>query len=182
MRYVALLRGINVGGNTMMSMAELRLVFEGLGLRNVATYINSGNLAFDAPALENAESVDAESELAKQIELVIAARFGRPVPVIVRRQDIIPGIVAGNPFAGQYDSHKEMHVLFLKEPLTPEQIAQIEELKSSDEEFAASGGHVFVHLPMGVADSFLGKGQVERKLGVTFTARNWRTVEKLAVL
>ena len=182
MRYIALLRGINVGGNTMISMAELRLVFEGLGLGNVVTYINSGNLAFDVPSIETAESSDAESRLAGQIEIAIESRFGRAVPVIVRRQDIIPDIIAGNPFAGQYDSHKEMHVLFLKEPLTSGQISQIEELKSSEERFAASGGHVFVHLPMGVADSFLGKGQVERKLGVTFTARNWRTVEKLAVL
>lgn len=182
MRLVALLRGINVGGNTMINMAELRQVFEGLGYQNVTSYINSGNLAFDANLTETAGNNDQEAIVAGQIERAVEANFGRAVPVMVREQNLFSQIIAQNPFEGQYESHKEMHVLFLKEPLTAGQIVKIEELRSPQERFITSDRQVYVHLPMGVADSILGKGQFERKLGVTITARNWRTVEKLAVL
>ncbi len=182
MRYVALLRGINVGGNTMINMAELRRVFEGLGFQNVASYINSGNLAFDVILAESDRSDDPEAKVTGQIEHAIEANFGRAVPVMVREQSLFPQLIARNPFEGKYESHKEIHVLFLKEPLTPGQIIRIEELRSPGEKFVPADREVFVHLPIGVANSSLGKSQFERKLGITSTARNWRTVEKLAVL
>lgn len=183
MKYVALLRGINVGGNTMIRMEELRRVFEALGFQNVVSYINSGNLAFDVSnRVLPGPPRETELALTEQIEKAIEANFGCTVSVMIREQREISDIIANNPFHGEYASHKEMHVLFLKTPLTSEQIAQLQALAPEQERFVASGRHLFVHLPMGVADSFLGRGQFERKLKVTVTARNWRTVEKLAVL
>lgn len=104
------------------------------------------------------------------------------VPVMVRRQSEIARIIAANPFAGQFESHKEMHVLFLKEPLSAAQLELLASLTPVGERFAAVGRELYCHLPMGVADSFLGRGQFEKKLKAAVTARNWRTVEKLATL
>src|SRR5688572_12389954 len=123
MRYIALLRGINVGGNTMIKMAELKTVFEKCGFKNVTTYINSGNLAFDVakkpavqkPARSKAESGSTvESALISKLETAIEKEFGKQIPVMVREQAAITDIIAKNPFEGQFETHKEMHVLFMK--------------------------------------------------------------------
>ncbi|MBK8304822.1 MAG: DUF1697 domain-containing protein [Chloracidobacterium sp.] len=118
MRYIALLRGINVGGNTMIKMTELKAVFERLGFENVATYINSGNISFDAKKT-------AEEKLVAKIEKAILSEFKKTVPVMVRERDAINGILSNNPYDGQFESHKHMHVLFLKEEMSPEKTAQL---------------------------------------------------------
>lgn len=184
MRYVALLRGINVGGNTMIKMTELKAAFEEWGFENVVTYINSGNIAFDTlqnPARSKGIR-ENETSFVETIEGAIATNFRKAVSVMVRDQNEIKRIFANNPFEGQFESHKEMHVLFLKEPLTPEQIKILAALTPEKERFEAIGREIYCHLPTDVADSFLGRGQFEKKLKVTVTARNWRTVERLATL
>jgi uncharacterized protein (DUF1697 family) len=174
-RYVALLRGINVGGNTMIKMGDLRTMFEGLGFENVVSYINSGNLAFDVRKL-------SEERLAAKIEEAVEGHLGKPVQVMVREQKEFERILANNPFDGEYGSHKEMHVLFLKEELSKENQKRLSETAPAGEHFAVSGREIYCHLPMGVADSYLGRGQFEKKLKIAVTARNWRTVQKLAEL
>lgn len=175
MRYVALLRGINVGGNTMVKMEELRKTFEALGFENVVSYINSGNLAFDAKK-------SSEPSLVRKLEKAIEADFGKPVKVVVRSQPDIERILSNNPYEGEYSSHKEMHVLFLNEEMPGEKTAQLRTFAPDVERFTVSGREIYCHLPMGVADSVMGRGLFEKKLKVTVTARNWRTVEKLASL
>lgn len=175
MRYIALLRGINVGGKSMMKMEELRTCFEALGFTNVVSYINSGNLAFDI-------SKTAEAKLVEKIEKGIEKDLGRTVPVMVREQQDIERILAANPYQGEYESHKEMHVLFLKEEMPPEKRRQLLDAAVLPERFAVAGREIYCHLPMGVADSLLGKSFIEKKLKVAVTGRNWRTVEKLARL
>ena len=175
MRYVALLRGINVGGNTMIKMEELRKTFEALGFENVVSYINSGNLAFDARKT-------SETNLVNKIEAAVEKLIAKTVQVMVREQPDIARVVANNPFDGKYKSHKEMHVLFLKSELSDQQVSWLTEAAPSGEYFQVSGREIFCHLPMGVADSYLGRGQFEKKLKAAVTARNWRTVEKLAEL
>lgn len=175
MRYVALLRGINVGGKSMMKMEELRTCFEALGFTNVVSYINSGNLAFDT-------SKTPDAKLVEKIESGIEKDLGRAVPVMVREQQDIGRIIAANPFEGEYESHKEMHVLFMKEEMPPEKREQLLAAAVPPERFAVAGREIYCHLPMGVADSLLGKGYIEKKLKVAVTARNWRTVMKLAEL
>jgi uncharacterized protein (DUF1697 family) len=184
MRYVALLRGINVGGNTMIKMEDLRAMFEGLGFENVVSYINSGNLAFDvgSPHVSKGSLKTLESELCSTIEKAIEADLGKPVQVMVRRQEDIDDVLSNNPFDGQFESHKEMHVLFLKDKLPAESEQFLKDAIPPGERFICVGREIYCHLPMGVADSYLGRGQFERKLKISVTARNWRTVQKLAEL
>jgi len=175
MRYIALLRGINVGGNTMIKMEELRKTFEALGFENVKTYINSGNVAFDA-AKSN------EASLVSKIEKTIESDFGRPIQVMIRQQKEFEMILESNPFEGEFQSHKEMHVLFLKDEMPREKQDQLLSAAAEPERFAVKGRQIYCHLPAGVADSLLGKGYIEKKLKVAVTARNWRTVKMLADL
>lgn len=175
MRYVALLRGINVGGNTMIKMSDLAALFASLGFNGVKTYINSGNIAFDL-------AKTAEKGLVTKIEGALEEKFDRAISVMVREQCAIGEILAANPFEGQFASHKEMHVLFLKDELTDEAKAFLAEKVPPPERFAVHGREIYCHLPMGVADSYLGRGVFERKLKISVTARNWRTVEKLSTL
>ena len=175
MRYIALLRGINVGGNTMIRMDVLKAEFEELGFKNVASYINSGNLAFDTPK-------SAEAKLVEKIENSVEKLTDRRVDVMVREQKDIDRVIAANPFHGQYDSHKEMHVLFLKDTLPADKQANLMEAALAGERYSVIGREIYCHLPVGVADSLLTKGFFEKKPRVSYTGRNWRTVEKLAVL
>ena len=175
MRYVALLRGINVGGNTMIKMSELKAMFEALGFDKVVTYINSGNIAFDAKKT-------AEDKLVSKIEKAIEAELGKNIQVMVRERSAISGILSDNPFDGAFESHKEMHVLFMRNGMPKDKEKQLLEQQTGDERFEVRGREIYCHLKLGVADSLLGKGYIEKKLKVPITARNWRTVEKLAEL
>ena len=105
MRYVALLRGINIGGATMVRMEELRKCFEALGFENVVTYINSGNVGFDCRKR-------SEAKLCNMLEKAVEEKFGRFFSVMVRDQKDVERVLGNNPFDGEYESHKEMHVLF----------------------------------------------------------------------
>ena len=190
MRYVALLRGINVGGNTKVPMPELKNLFEELGFENVKTYINSGNVAFDADQSRfrvssphgSEGSVGRETMLSNEFEQAIETHFLLPIQIMVREQKAIEKILKSNPFGGEFESHKEMHVLFMKEKMPNEKQALLLEKQTKDERFAIIGREIYCHLKLGVADSLLGKGFIEKKLKVPITARNWRTVQKLAEL
>jgi uncharacterized protein (DUF1697 family) len=175
MRYVALLRGINVGGASMIKMDELKAVFAELGFENVVSYINSGNLAFDS-------STASEAKLIDQIEGAVESRFGRRVHVMVRKQKDIVRIIKANPFERQYETHKHMHVLFLKEPMPGDKAEALAAAAKAGERYHVTGREIYCHTTIGVADSLVGKGFFEKKPAVPMTARNWRTVEKLASL
>jgi len=175
MRYIALLRGINMGGNNLMKMSDLKAAFEECGFENVATYINSGNLAFDAKKT-------GEEKLVQRIEACVEARFGKRVDVMVREQKEIERIVVNNPFDGQYESHKHMHVLFLREPMPSEKEKLLQESALPGEKYEVRDREIYNLLPNGVAGSLLTKGFFEKKPRVSYTGRNWRTVEKLAEL
>jgi uncharacterized protein (DUF1697 family) len=175
MRYIALLRGINVGGATMMKMDDLKAEFQKLGFENVKSYINSGNIGFDA-------ATTAESRLVAMLEAAIEARFGRAFSVMVRKQEDLPRIIAANPFEGKYESHKAMHLLFLADELPADKEAQLVQALLPGDACQVIGREIYWHLPAGIADSLLGKGFMEKKLKVPATARNWRTVEKLVDL
>ena len=174
-RYVALLRGINLGGNVMVKMEELRRTFEELGFENVKTYINSGNVAFDAKKA-------GDAKLADKIEAAVEKQVGRPVAVMVREQKDIERILKNNPFEGQYESHKHMHVLFLKEKMPKEKEQQLQASALPGEQYEVRGREIYNLLPEGVAGSLLTKGFFEKKPKVSYTGRNWRTIQKLAEL
>ena len=164
-----------MGGNNLMKMSDLKAAFEECGFENVATYINSGNLAFDAKKT-------GEEKLVQRIEACVEARFGKRVDVMVREQKEIERIVVNNPFDGQYESHKHMHVLFLREPMPLEKERLLQESALPGEKYEVRDREIYNLLPNGVAGSLLTKGFFEKKPRVSYTGRNWRTVEKLAEL
>jgi len=160
-------------------MPELKQVFYDLGFKNVSTYINSGNIAFD---VGGKTSGNTETKLISQIEQAIEQHFDLPIQVMVRQQESIEEVLKCNPFAGEFESHKEMHVLFMKDEMPADKQTQLLERQSTDERYAVLGREIYCHLRLGVADSLLGKGFIEKKLKVPVTGRNWRTVQKLAEL
>jgi len=175
MRYFALLRGINVGGNNMIKMETLRATFASLGFENVKSYINSGNLAFDTVKTD-------DRKLAVKIHDAIVKDFGFDISVMVRSIAEIADIVANNPFEGQFESHKDVHVFFLNDKLTDAHAALLLEQGNDNERFAIFDRHVISMLKIHILDSAVGKGFIDKKLKVAATGRNWRTVTKIAEL
>jgi uncharacterized protein (DUF1697 family) len=175
MKYVALLRGINVGGKNMIKMESLREKLASLGLENVKSYINSGNLVFET-------SKSDDRKLAQTIHDAIKNEFGFDISVMVRQMSEIEAIIAKGPFAGQFESHKDLHVFFLDTELTEDQRTLLEAQACDTEIYDINGRHVSVLLKKSILDSAVGKGFIDKKLKVSATARNWRTVQKIAEL
>ncbi len=173
MKYVALLRGINVGGKHMIKMETLRATFSSLGFENVKSYINSGNLIF-----ETAKTNDGK--LAKKVHDAIKKDFGFEISVIVRSMAEIGEIIANNPYDGQFEKNKDLHVFFLEQELSLENTLLLLEKNSDLEMIAVNGRTIYYLLRISIVDSLLGKGFVDKKLKVAATARNWRTVKTLA--
>jgi len=174
MKFVAFLRGINVGGRTSVKMEALRACFESLGFERVKTYIQSGNVVF-----ESGETDD--KTLAERIEAAIERDFFK-TPVMVRSIDEIKDIIENNPFAGEEFEDKLFHVVFLAESLSDEKAARLLSNNTEKEKFAVRGREVYCLLRDGVADSLLGKKYIDNKLKTPATARNWRTVNKIPEL
>jgi uncharacterized protein (DUF1697 family) len=175
MKYAALLRGINVGGNTMIKMERLREVFASLGFENVKSYINSGNLVFDTKKSD-------DNKLARKIHDAIKTEFGSDVTVIVRPIAEIDQIIKDNPFDGQFKDPKDLHVFFLESDMSPENERLLLEKNGDNEKNVVNGRTIYYLLRISVVDSVLGKGFIDKKLKVPSTARNWRTVNKLIEL
>ena len=175
MRYVALLRGINVGGKLMLKMEALRATFESLGFTGVKSYINSGNLGFETARTD-------DGKLAKSIHEAIEKDFGFDISVMVRSAAEINEIIANNPYIGQFENDKDMHVFFLASELSDVNTQLLLAKNSDDEMITVNGRTIYYLLSISIIDSVLGKGFVDKKLKVPATARNWRTVRKLAEL
>ncbi|MFZ1702206.1 MAG: DUF1697 domain-containing protein [Pyrinomonadaceae bacterium] len=175
MRYVALLRGINVGGKNMIKMDKLRGTFAQLDFENVATYINSGNIAFDSRTRN-------EANLVSTIHDAIESDFGFNISTMVRSMDEIAEIIANSPYIGQFENDKDLHVFFLPAEMTTEQQSQLLDLANDNEFITVSGRTIYYMLRISILDSALGKGFLDKKLKITNSARNWRTVNKLVEL
>ena len=172
MKYVAFLRGINVGGKNKIKMETLREVFGGLGYKNVKTYINSGNVIFETTKTD-------DRKLALEIENAIEKEFSLNIKIMVRTIKEINNILENNPFDGQFENDKDLHVLFLSEELSEEKRAALLSNNNENEIFAVKNREIFCLLRNGVSDSLLGKDYIGKKLKVSATARNWRTVNKI---
>lgn len=175
MKYAAFLRGINVGGNNKLKMEILRETFAALGFENVKTYINSGNVIF-----ETVETTD--NALAQQIEQAIESEFSLKIRVMVRSVAEIEDIINNNPFAGQFENGKDLHVFFLDEELSTEKRELLLANNNENEMFAVRNREIFCLLRVSVLDSLMSKDYIGKKLKVAATARNWRTVNKIAEL
>ncbi len=173
--YVALLRGINVGGRNVLAMRDLADLFIDRGCGSVRTYIQSGNVIFRA-----------EPGLARRIPEAISdelcARFDLTVPVVIRTADELVRIVEANPFAQAGREPRTLHVAFLRDAPNPSAVARLDDSRSSPDEFAVIGNEIYLHLPNGVARTKLTVKYFDATLETTSTIRNWRTVLKLREL
>ena len=174
--FVALLRAVNVSGQNRVPMAELRALLEGLGLRAVRTYLQSGNVVFEA------EGDDAAVQ-AGAVRRVIGDAFGIDVSVIALSAAELAGVAAGNPFLADADE-KVLHVTFLERPVDAAAFGGLKLPAAPGEAaaLAASGGLVYLHLPHGYGRTKLNNAWFERALRVRATTRNWRTVQALTAL
>lgn len=161
MKRVGLLRGINVGGKAKVAMPALKDVFESAGCSKVVTYIQSGNVVFNAPASVNA----------KKLETAIERHFKLNVAVTLRSHVQLAAIVKANP----YDDVDPVHVAFL---MGKPKLSGIDAKALAPEAFTAIGDELFLYLPNGMGTSKL-PAYVGRRIGVDMTVRNWRTVTKL---
>ena len=175
MKHVAFLRGINVGGRNKIKMETLRAVFAALDLNNVKTYINSGNVIFETPT-------SASLPLAARIEKAIETEFSLTVKVLTRKMAEIRDVIENNPFAGRSENDKNLHVFFLDEELPPEKRELLLAQNNENEMFAVRNREIYCLLRGGVSDSLMGKDYIGKKLKVSATARNWRTVNKVLEL
>jgi len=171
--YVSMLRGINVGGHKRIKMDQLRKSFEALGLEQVQTYIQSGNVVFKA-------GKTAPSALSAKIEKRILNDFGFSASVISRTADEMALIIENNPFLKQRGIDPEqLHVMFLSEAPAPAALKKLAEVTASPDQFRAADREIYFYLPNGVSQSVLFKSPVDRILAVVTTTRNWRTVSTL---
>lgn len=170
-KYVAFLRGINVGGRTSIKMERLREALSALGFENVKTYIQSGNVVFESDETD-------DKKLTAKIEAAIEKEFFK-TPVMVRSVGEIKEIIESNPFAGEEFNDKFFHVLFLAEQLPEEKADLLLSNNCETETFAVKNREIYCLLRDGAANSLLGKQYVDKKLKVPATARNWRTVNKM---
>lgn len=177
--YIALLRGINVGGKNMIKMAELKKMFEDLGLHRVQTYIQSGNVLF--------ESEENDNVLRKRIEEEITVVFGLSIIVVLRTAEELKKIVADNPFSNEEVaaavalSDKEcLYVAMLLEEPTLEGIETLGTYQNGSDKFRMEGRDAYLLLDHSVRNSKLVNNL--HRLGGPATVRNWKTVNKLIAL
>ncbi len=170
--YIALLRGINMGGKNKLPMAALAALFADAGCTDVRTYIASGNVVFRATPSKAAK-------LAADIAARIEKSFGLKVPVVLRSAEELAAVVNGNPFlqAGLPDTN--LHVMFLADTPGADKLALLDPNRSPGDRFEVRGREIFLHLPNGVADCKLANQWFDSRLKTVSTGRNWRTVLKL---
>ena len=169
---IALLRGINVGGNNKLPMKELSALLEGMGLSEVRTYIQSGNVVFEC-------SKKDKPKLAANITAAIKAQHGFAPHVLLLEAAELKQAMAGNPYPEAEAEPGSLHLFFLDETPRQPDLKALEGLKVNKESFKLAGRVFYLHAPDGVGNSKLA-ARAEKLLGVAATARNWNTVCKLA--
>lgn len=169
MKYISLLRGVNVSGKNIIKMNVLKSLFENMGAQNVKTYIQSGNVVF--------EHLEADSEiLVKKIADRIYADFGMEIPVLVLSKQKLEQVVSNNPFTK--DKTKDptyFHVTFLADKPIAGDKETILMNKSAVEEIVFSDEAVYLYCPEGYGRTRLNNNFLENKLKVQATTRNWKT-------
>jgi uncharacterized protein (DUF1697 family) len=172
-KHVALLRGINVGGNNMLPKADLIKAFTDAGCTDVSTYIQSGNVIFRASPAVLKRLADFAAKL-------IAERHNINTSVVIRSADQLAAAIRSNPFLAAGHPEDTLHLVLLKDTPSAALIRACEPIPGSQEEFIVLGGTVYLRTPNGMARTKL--PNFDRKLSTIGTARNWRTVNKLLEL
>ena len=173
--YVALLRGINVGGKNKLPMQKLVLLFQELGCENVRTYIQSGNVVFEASAA-----------LAKRLPAQVSARLerdlGLTVPVQLRSAAELSKALAVHPLAARGVDEKFLHVMFLADRPTAARVKKLDPDRSPGDRFTVVGREIYLCCPNGIARTKLTNVYFDGALDTVSTIRNWRTAQKLLAM
>ena len=171
-RVAILLRAVNVGGRNKVPMAQLRTLCERLGLRDVATYVASGNVACSAPS-------DLDATL-RTLSSAIAEEFGVETPAIGRTHAELRAAVAANPYT-EFEP-KLMHIVYLADVPEASGAGELASRDFGDDLCTVIGREVYARYADGSRNSKLSATTMEKLLGVRGTARNWRTAQKLVEL
>jgi uncharacterized protein (DUF1697 family) len=167
--YIALLRGINVGRN-ILKMERLRALCQELGMSNVRTYVQSGNVVFQAKG--------SAAEWTAELERKLVGETRLPVWVTLRTAAELAVVLAGNPFLEEKGVDRaRLAVAFLQQALSKTDLEALHLLKGKSERFHCVGKEIYLHCPQGFADSKL--YSPDKALSQRTTTRNWNTVKKL---
>ena len=169
--YIALLRGINVGGKNALPMKELVAMLESIGAQNIKTYVQSGNAVFQI------EETRAPT-LSSTISSTIKKRRGFEPRVLLLELEQLQKVVESNPFPEAETEPKSLHLHFLASVPNNPDFDALESIKTDRERFLLEDGVFYLHAPDGIGRSKLA-ANAERLLGVSITGRNWRTVCKV---
>jgi uncharacterized protein (DUF1697 family) len=172
MTYVALLRGINVGGKNQLPMKLLAEWFAEEGCSGVRTYIQSGNVVFRA-------SQSVAARIPRRVSAQIAERFGYKVPLVMRSADEMGQVIGNNPFLKRGVAEQELHVMFLADLPVAGGVANLDPGRSAPGAFEVRGREIYLRLPNGAGRSKLTNAYFDSKLATVSTSRNWRTVTTL---
>jgi len=177
--YIALLRGINVGGHHKIKMADLKAMLEGLGLSRVQTYIQSGNVLFESPK--------SKTELKELFENGIRETFGYSISIIFRTAEEMEDIIRSCPFseamiqeADEASAFVSFYVGMLPDAPSQEEVDKLVAAANEEETIRCIGSNIYLLLKKSARDSKL-TNQLQ-KLSVPVTMRNWKTTNKLAQL
>jgi uncharacterized protein (DUF1697 family) len=170
--YICFLRGINVGGNKLLKMAELKALFDALKLRDAKTYLQSGNVVFRSDETNRAV-------LTRRIEDGIRKKSGMEVKIILRTTDELREVIAANPLPPEDRNPSGLLVAFLGGTIADTAQALLSSLKIPSEELHFGKQELYLYFTDGMARSKIANALTEKKLGVNVTARNWNTVNAL---
>ena len=173
-RYVAFLRGINVGGRVKVGMADLRAMLAGLGYHDVATLLQSGNAVLTADAKPD--------EVAAVVEKRLHADTGLNVRCVVRTTSELQTALARDPYEGRANDPARYVIAFMDKVPAKANVASIDPAAFEPDEFRIIGREAYIWCPGGLRDTKLTAPNIEKKLGVVATARNWNTCQKVLAL
>ena len=174
MRFIAILRGVNVGSGRKVPMANLKMLCESLGLKNVQTYIQSGNLVFE---LAQPEPI---STLETRLQKTFSETFGFEIPVLIRTSEEWAESIAQNPFLKEENVDIErLHLTCLKELPSPDLLEKIKAFQYLPDRYEIIGRDVFIFCAAGYGTSKAVNSFFESKLKTSATTRNWKTVMNL---
>ena len=172
-RWIALFRGINVGGNNKLPMADLRMMAAALGFSGIATYIQSGNLLLS--------STTAAAEIERHLADAVAQRCGFRPAILLRTVDQVAAALTANPFAARVTEGKQLHFYFLDGPAERFDAAALHALAVDGEDFALVGDVLYLYARDGVGRSKLAE-KLPRYLPPRTTARNFNSIQAILAL
>jgi uncharacterized protein (DUF1697 family) len=169
--FITFLRGVNMTGHNSIKMADLTLLYKDLGFIDAMTYIQSGNVIFSG------FNDVAANEIALMIEKAILVKFNYRIPVMIRTIEETRSFMSLNPFLSEENFNpSKMAAILLYEKATEQQMQKVADINYPPDKFKISGKEIFIYCPNGFGRTKLYTNFFEKKMGVTGTARNWKTI------